>query len=237
MDPTPNNSLQSEIDKFDAMRHLWWDPHGTMGTLHTINPLRLAYIQDALRGLPGNVLDVGCGGGILAEALARAGRQVTGIDLSTQAIDVARSHAQDAGLPIDYRVQSAEDAAAAEPGGYDGVTCMEMLEHVPDPAGVVRACAAALRPGGRAVFSSVDRSPWAWLLVIFGGELVMRFLPRGSHQYQLLVKPAELRAYAEAAGLRFVGQASLSYNPLTGKFSVRQGVAEVNYMMAFEKAG
>ena len=237
MDSTPNNSLQSEIDKFDAMRHLWWDPRGTMGTLHTINPLRLAFILDALGGRPGKILDVGCGGGILAEALAKAGREVTGIDLSTQAIDVARSHAREAGLAINYHVRSAEAVAAAEPGSYACVTCMEMLEHVPDPAGVVRACAAALRPGGVAVFSSVDRTPWAWFLVIFGGELVMRFLPRGSHQYKMLVKPSELRAYAEAAGLRFVGQASLSYNPLKGNFSVRQGVAEVNYMMAFERVG
>ena len=234
MENTPN-TLQNEIEKFDAMHDLWWDPAGTMGTLHTINPLRLGFIQRALPNGPARIVDVGCGGGILSEALAEVGHNVYGIDLSTRAIEVAKQHASSRGLKVAYRVQSAEQTAAAEPGMYDAVTCLEMLEHVPDPASVIRACAQALRPGGHAFFSSVDRTPKAWFLVIFGGEWVLRLLPRGSHTYPMLVRPSELRTWAEQAGLRFAGQASLVFNPFTRRFHLRHGDAEVNYMMHFVK--
>jgi 2-polyprenyl-6-hydroxyphenyl methylase/3-demethylubiquinone-9 3-methyltransferase len=229
------NADPSEIEQFDDISSIWWDKAGEMGTLHTINPLRLRYILSNLPTPNVKIADIGCGGGILSEALALAGAEVTGIDLSPRSIEAAMRHAQTNGVAIDYRLQSAEDLAAQQPAAYHAITCMEMLEHVPNPAGIVEACAQALKPGGNAFFSSVNRTPKAWLLVIIGGEFILRLLPRGSHHYRKLIKPSEIRWWAEANGLIYRSIASLIYNPLTRRFKVTHGIGDVNYMMHFKK--
>jgi 2-polyprenyl-6-hydroxyphenyl methylase/3-demethylubiquinone-9 3-methyltransferase len=207
-----------------------------MGMLHVINPLRSRFVADHARIRGARAVDIGCGGGILAEALARAGAQVVGIDQSQQTLAIARQHAAGGGLPIDYRLQTVEELAQDEAGSYDIVTCMEMLEHVPDPAAVVAACARLLKPGGHAVFSTIDRSFKAWLFAIVGGEYVLRILPRGTHDYAKLIRPHELRAWAAASGLAFESVASLMYNPLGKRFRVAHGREDVNYMASFVKA-
>jgi 2-polyprenyl-6-hydroxyphenyl methylase/3-demethylubiquinone-9 3-methyltransferase len=178
---------------------------------------------------------VGCGGGILAEALAQAGAQVTAIDLSPASLAVARQHAAGQGLHIDYRYVSVDAIAQENAGVFDAVTCMEMLEHVPAPSKIVAACAHALKPGGHAFFSTINRTPKAWLFAIIGGEYILRLLPRGSHTYAKLIRPHGLKSWAAASGLEFVRQASLMYNPFTGKFTVAAGKADVNYMVHFVK--
>lgn len=225
----------AEIEKFDRVAKLWWNPAGKMGMLHVINPLRTAFIADHVMLAGVRAVDVGCGGGILAEALAKAGARVTGIDQSTFTLEIARQHAAQAGLAIDYRLQTVEELAAREAGQFDVVTCMEMLEHVPDPAAVVGACARLLKPGGRAFFSTINRNLKAWLFAIVGGEYVLRILPRGTHQYAKLIRPDELRGWTVQSGLTFLGTASLMYNPLTRGFRVAPGRADVNYMASFSK--
>jgi 2-polyprenyl-6-hydroxyphenyl methylase/3-demethylubiquinone-9 3-methyltransferase len=234
MQPSENVDNR-EIDKFDRVSNIWWDERGEMGTLHTINPLRTAFILETLTTRTPRILDVGCGGGILAEALARQGARVTGIDLSEASLEVARQHAAAQGLEIDYRYENIEQIAEREPGGFDVVTCMEMLEHVPNPAQVVAACARALKPGGQAFFSSINRTPKAFLFAIVGGEYILRLLPRGSHRYEMLIQPRELKAWAKAAGLTYQRSASLLYNPFTNRFKVGLGVEDVNYMLHFCK--
>jgi 2-polyprenyl-6-hydroxyphenyl methylase/3-demethylubiquinone-9 3-methyltransferase len=225
----------SEIRKFDQAAQIWWDPDGEMRTLQVINPLRVAFITEKWDRTSPRVLDVGCGGGILSEALAELGAEVTGIDLSEPAIHAARQHAQEGGLSIDYRVISVEEIAQQQPGSYDVVTCMEMLEHVPKPNQVVAACAQALKPGGHAFFSSINRTPKAFLFAIIGGEYLLRLLPKGSHRYKKLIRPNELIRWSEESGLAFVRSASLLYNPFTGKFKVRHGKQDVNYIIHFRK--
>lgn len=224
-----------EINKFDNVAQTWWDPQGEMGTLHTINPLRTNFITERLETSNPKVLDVGCGGGILSEALAKTGAQVTGIDLSQASIDAAQQHAQMQGLQIDYRCVSAEEIAASQAGTFDVVTCMEMLEHVPEPGKVVAACARALKPGGHAFFSTINRTPKAFLFAIIGGEYILRLLPRGTHTYAKLIRPSELKAWNAESGLDFVRLASLMYNPFTRKFKVAHGKEDVNYMAHFTK--
>ncbi|HXF84804.1 MAG TPA: bifunctional 2-polyprenyl-6-hydroxyphenol methylase/3-demethylubiquinol 3-O-methyltransferase UbiG [Anaerolineales bacterium] len=229
------NADLKEIEKFDRVSQIWWDPKGEMGTLHTINPLRTQFIMEKLTTANPKILDVGCGGGILSEALAKAGARVTGLDLSEASLRVARQHAQSQGLQIDYRYESVQDVAEKEAETFDAVVCMEMLEHVPEPAKVVAACAKALKPGGHAFFSTINRTPKAFLFAIIGGEYILRLLPRGTHTYSKLIRPQELKDWAREAGLEFVRLASLIYNPFTRKFKVVADVEDVNYFVHFVK--
>jgi 2-polyprenyl-6-hydroxyphenyl methylase/3-demethylubiquinone-9 3-methyltransferase len=225
----------AEISKFDAAAPRWWDPDGDFRPLHDLNPARLDYIE-ARAGLAGRrVLDVGCGGGLLAEGMARRGARVTGIDLAPAALEVARLHALEAGINVDYREVSAEALAAAEPGAFDLVTCLEMLEHVPDPAGVLQAIARLVRPGGDVVCSTINRNPKAFALAIVGAEYVLRLLPRGTHQYSRLIRPSELARWARAAGLELADLAGLEYNPATRRARVSADTS-VNYLAYFRRA-
>jgi 2-polyprenyl-6-hydroxyphenyl methylase / 3-demethylubiquinone-9 3-methyltransferase len=232
---TFENADNKEIDKFDRVSQIWWDSRGEMGTLHTINPLRTKFIMENLNARNPKILDVGCGGGILSEALAKNGALVTGIDLSQPSIQVARQHAQQQGLDIDYRYESVEEVARKHAGSFDVVACMEMLEHVPRPDKIVAACAQALKPGGHAVFSTINRTPKAFLFAIVGGEYILRLLPRGTHTYQKLIRPQELKNWAQDSGLEFSRLSSLMYNPFTRKFKVAAGKEDVNYMAHFTR--
>ena len=236
MNASPNVDA-AEIAHFNRMAELWWDPKGKMGQLHAINDLRLSFITDRIPMDRPRVVDVGCGGGILAEALAKHGAQVTGIDLSELSLKVARQHAERGGLAIDYRLMSAEDLAAQEPGSFDAVTCLEMLEHVPHPDQVIAACARLLKPGGMAFFSTINRTLKALAFAIVIGEYVIGLLPRGTHTYRKLIKPDEMRRWAKAAGLEFQDVASLMYNPLKRSFRVAPGREDINYMASFHYRG
>jgi 2-polyprenyl-6-hydroxyphenyl methylase/3-demethylubiquinone-9 3-methyltransferase len=224
-----------ELAKFEALGPGWWDPRGKMASLHAINPLRAEFILGRLGKRAPRILDAGCGGGILSEALAEAGAHVTGIDPSPAAIQAAQDHARSRGLKIDYRQGSVESFAAKNAGAFDAVAAMEILEHVPRPDRIVAACARALASGGRAFFSTIHRSPKAWLFVVFGGEVVLRLLPRGSHEYRKLIRPAELRGWAEAGGLEHEESAALLYNPFVRRFRIEAGRLGDNYLMCFAK--
>lgn len=208
-----SNFRQEELDKFAAIANRWWDPDGPQKPLHALNPARLDYVarRAPLRGAA--VLDVGCGGGLLSEAMAKAGADVTALDLAPELVKVARLHGLESGVKVDYRVQSVEDLAAERPGAFDAVTCMEMLEHVPDPASVLRACATLLRPGGRLFVSTLNRTPAAFALAIVGAEYVARLLPKGTHRYSEFIKPSELAAWLRAAGLELEDVSGLMYEP------------------------
>lgn len=225
----------SEVSKFDRVSQLWWDPNGKMGMLHVINPLRKKFILDHIDVSSPRIVDIGCGGGILTEALAKAGARVMGIDQSEPSLEVAREHARKGGLDIEYRLQRAEELAELEPASFDAVVCMEMLEHVPDPGAIVDACTRMLKPGGKAIFSTINRTAKAFLFAIVGGEYILRILPRGTHQYSMLIRPDEMRGWATASGLEFITSASLMYNPLTKNFRVAPGKEDVNYMASFVK--
>jgi len=228
------NSDTEEIKKFDDVAQVWWDPKGSMGTLHTINPLRTKFITDGLNLSGRKVLDVGCGGGILTEALAKCGAQATGIDLSNESIEAARVHARQQGLDIEYRYENIDETAAKHAGEFDAITCMEMLEHVPEPKKIIAACSRLLKPGGYAFLSTINRTPKAFVFVIFGGEYILRLLPRGTHTYRKLIRPNELKQWAQDSGLDFRRLASLIYNPFTRKFKVAD-VEDNNYMAHFVK--
>jgi len=234
-DPTARpNADPAELQKFGAMAHRWWDPQGDMRPLHEINPLRLDWI-DRLALLAGKrVLDVGCGGGILSESMAGRGARVTGIDLSTKPLRVAQLHALESGVAVDYRESSAEALAADSPAAFDVITCMEMLEHVPDPASSVMACSRLARPGGWAFFSTINRNPKSFLLAIVGAEYVLRLLPRGTHEYAKFIRPSELAAMAREAGLEVVEILGMTYNPLTKRFALGRDT-DVNYLVACRK--
>ncbi|MEI6027069.1 MAG: bifunctional 2-polyprenyl-6-hydroxyphenol methylase/3-demethylubiquinol 3-O-methyltransferase UbiG [Betaproteobacteria bacterium] len=221
-----------ELAKFSELAHRWWDPDSEFRPLHQINPLRLEWI-DALAHLKGQrTLDVGCGGGILAEAMARRAAHVTGIDLATRPLGVARLHAMEAGVEnIEYREIAAEALAAEAPRRFDIVTCMEMLEHVPDPSSVVRACATLVRPGGWVFFSTLNRNPKSFLFAIIGAEYVLRLLPKGTHEYARFIRPSELARWARDAGLTLEGSKGMEYNPLTRRYWL-SGDTSVNYLLA-----
>jgi 2-polyprenyl-6-hydroxyphenyl methylase/3-demethylubiquinone-9 3-methyltransferase len=225
----------SEIEKFNHLAQVWWDPEGEMRTLQVINPLRMEFITEELEVPSLKVLDVGCGGGVLTEALAKTGAEVTGIDLSSSAIEIAREHARQEEVSIDYRVAGVEEIAREQSGVFGMVTCMEMLEHVPDPEKIVSACAQALKPGGQAFFSSINRTPKAFLFAIVAGEYVLGLLPRGTHTYRRLIRPGELRQWAWHSGLQFARSASLMYNPITGKFKLNRDIEDINYILHFIK--
>jgi len=225
----------AEIAHFNRIAQLWWDPHGKMGQLHVINPLRTGFIMDRVTTPRPRMLDVGCGGGILAEALHKRGARVTGIDLSRMSLDIARQHAAASGLDIDYRYSRVEDLAEQEPASFDAVTCMEMLEHVPEPARVIEACARLLKPGGQVFFSTINRNLKAFAFAIVAGEYILGLLPRGTHSYRKLIRPEEMRAWAGACGLRFIAVDSLMYNPLTRSFRVARDREDINYMACFDK--
>ena len=229
------NADPAELAKFSALADRWWDPTSEFKPLHDINPLRLDYIDGRAGGLAAKrVVDVGCGGGILAEALARRGAHVTGLDLSEKALGVARLHAQENAVDVDYRLESAESFAGREAGAFDVVCCMEMLEHVPVPAETVAACAQMLKPGGIAVFSTINRNPKSYLFAVVGAEYVLRMLPRGTHDYARFIRPSELSRYARMAGLEPVDIIGMTYNPLTKRYRLEADTS-VNYLVTCNK--
>nr|WP_316644584.1 bifunctional 2-polyprenyl-6-hydroxyphenol methylase/3-demethylubiquinol 3-O-methyltransferase UbiG [uncultured Roseateles sp.] len=226
------NADPQELAKFSELAHRWWDPHSEFKPLHQINPLRLAWM-DGLSPFKGlKVLDVGCGGGILTDSIARKGAQALGIDLSTKALRVAQLHAMEAGTEgVDYREVPVEELAAEMPGAFDTVTCMEMLEHVPDPSSVVRACSALVKPGGWVFFSTLNRNPKAFLFAIVGAEYLLKMLPKGTHEYARFIRPSELAQYCRDAGLELHSSKGLEYNPLTQAYWLSADTS-VNYMIA-----
>ena len=221
----------AELAKFSALAHRWWDPQSEFRPLHEINPLRLAHIERLARGLEGKrVLDVGCGGGILAEAMAARGAQVTGIDLAEKPLKVAMLHRLESGRAVDYRLVSAEDLAAELPESFDVVTCMEMLEHVPEPASIVHACARLARPGGWVFFSTINRNAKSFAFAIVGAEYILNLLPKGTHEYARFIRPSELAGHCRAARLEVVDLTGMTYNPLTKVYALGRDV-DVNYLM------
>ncbi|MEZ7848876.1 MAG: bifunctional 2-polyprenyl-6-hydroxyphenol methylase/3-demethylubiquinol 3-O-methyltransferase UbiG [Polaromonas sp.] len=234
MNSTENADL-AELAKFSDLAHRWWDTESEFRPLHQINPLRLTWIDELVPLKGKRVLDIGCGGGILADAMARKGAEVLGIDLATKALRVAQLHALEAQTQgVTYREISAEKLADEQPGTFDVVTCMEMLEHVPDPASVVRACATLVKPGGRVFFSTINRNPKAFLFAIVGAEYVLNLLPRGTHEFAKFIKPSELAAYARAAGLDLQHTRGMEYNPFTRHYWLSANTS-VNYMLAMQK--
>ena len=224
------NADQQELDKFAQLAHRWWDPNSEFKPLHDINPLRLDYVDQAA-GLAGKtVLDVGCGGGILAESMAARGAQVTGIDLGDKALKVAKLHLLESGQKVDYRLIAVEELAKEQPHQYDIVTCMEMLEHVPDPASVVRACAELVKPGGHVFFSTLNRSPKSYLFAVIGAEYVLNLLPRGTHDYAKFLKPSELGSYCRAVGLGVASITGMSYNPFSKTYTLGADTS-INYLI------
>jgi 2-polyprenyl-6-hydroxyphenyl methylase/3-demethylubiquinone-9 3-methyltransferase len=228
------NADPQEIQKFSELAHRWWDPTSEFRPLHEINPLRLEWINARVPLAGKKVCDVGCGGGILAESIAKKGATVTGIDLSEKALKVADLHSLESGIKVRYELISAEELAAREAGQYDVVTCMEMLEHVPDPAAIVQACAKLVKPGGHIFFSTLNRNPKSYLFAIIGAEYVLGLLPRGTHDYAKFITPAELSGFARTAGLEVEALKGMTYNPLTKIYSLNQDTI-VNYLVATVK--
>ena len=225
------NADPLELQKFSELAHRWWDPTSEFRTLHEINPLRLEWINARAPLAGRNVIDIGCGGGILTESMAKKGAKVTGIDLSQKALSVADLHSLESGVQVRYQLIAAEDMAAQEAGQYDVVTCMEMLEHVPDPAAIVKACATLVKPGGHVFFSTLNRNPKAYLLAILGAEYLLRMLPKGTHDYDKFITPAELSQYVRSAGLNLDGLKGMGYNPLSKIYSLNNDTS-VNYLVA-----
>ncbi|ALO37218.1 bifunctional 2-polyprenyl-6-hydroxyphenol methylase/3-demethylubiquinol 3-O-methyltransferase UbiG [Alcaligenes faecalis] len=222
----------AEIDKFSALASRWWDPDSEFKPLHAINPLRLDWILSYTGSLAGKqVLDVGCGGGILSESLAQSGADVTGIDLAERSLKIARLHSLESGVPVKYEMISAEDMADQHPGRFDVVTCMEMLEHVPDPGSIIAACAKLVKPGGWVFFSTLNRNPKSFLFAIVGAEYLLRLIPKGTHSYEGFIKPSELISSARRSGLDALALKGLEYNPITEHYRL-SGDTSVNYLLA-----
>lgn len=228
------NIDHAEREKFDSVASGWWDPEGPFRPLHELNPARLKFISDRAEIADSDVLDVGCGGGILAESLARKGGRVTGIDVAPRVLSIAKLHLHESGLEVDYQETTVEDKAGENPQGFDIVTCMEMLEHVPEPASVIRSVQELLKPGGHAFFSTLNRTPMAFALGIVGAEHIARLLPRGTHRYDRFIRPSELSTWARAAGLVIEDITGLHYNPLTRSVMLG-GNVQVNYLVHASK--
>ena len=224
------NADSAELNKFNELAHKWWDKSSEFKPLHDINPLRLNYIDQAISLNAKTMLDVGCGGGILSESMAQKGAKVTGIDLGEKALKVAQLHSLESGVSVDYQLVSVEAFAEKQAASFDVVACLEMLEHVPDPASVVRACAKLVKPGGHVFFSTINRNPKAYLFAVIGAEYVLNMLPRGTHDYTKFIKPSELASWMRPANLSLQHQIGMSYNPITQHYWLGDDVS-VNYMM------
>jgi 2-polyprenyl-6-hydroxyphenyl methylase / 3-demethylubiquinone-9 3-methyltransferase len=229
-----NNVNPNEIHKFGSMAERWWDSQGEFKTLHDINPLRLDFIQRFITLTGQRIIDIGCGGGILTESMAARGAFATGIDMSEELIDIADLHALETGIQATYKKISAEELASLEPESFDHVTCMEMLEHVPDPGSIIDSCAKLVKPGGMVFFSTLNRKPKAYLLAIVAAEHLLKMLPKGTHDYKTFIKPSELSRTARLAGLSLQGMVGIEYNPFTKQFSLGKDV-DVNYLAAFQR--
>lgn len=234
MNNTQTNVDTAEIAKFDALASRWWDRAGDFRPLHEINPLRLDYIRQRVTLSGSKIVDIGCGGGILAESMAAHGADVTGIDMAEGPLAVARLHQAESGTNVDYQRTTAEDLASQNAGKYDVVTCLEMLEHVPSPATVIGACASLVRPGGDVFFSTINRNPKSFLHAIVGAEYLLRLLPAGTHEYAKFIRPSELEAWSRRNGLELRGSTGLHYNPLTREYSLGRNL-DVNYLMHFHR--
>jgi 2-polyprenyl-6-hydroxyphenyl methylase/3-demethylubiquinone-9 3-methyltransferase len=229
-----SNVDELEIRKFEALASRWWDPNSEFKPLHDINPLRMNYISQAINLAGKEVLDIGCGGGILSEAMAHHGAHVTAIDMADAPLGVARLHQLESGLEIDYQKITTEEFAARHPAHFDAVTCLEMLEHVPSPASIVQACERLVKPGGLVFFSTINRNPKAYLFAIVGAEYVLNLLPRGTHEYDKFIKPSELAGWCREANLYLCDQVGMGYNPLTRKYALQKNL-DVNYIARYQK--
>lgn len=234
---TNANIDPAEIAKFEALAHRWWDTNSEFKPLHAINPLRANYIDLHSPVAEKSLLDVGCGGGILCEAMAHRGATVSGIDMGEAPLAVAKLHLLESGVSVDYRQSTAEDLALKEAGQYDIVTCLEMLEHVPDPGSVIRACAALVKPGGDLYFSTINRNPKAYLFSIIGAEYLLQLLPKGTHDYDKFIKPSELAQWIRGAGLELKDMTGLTYNPITKRYRLNDNDVSVNYLVHVRKPG
>ena len=234
MNTARDNVDPAEVAKFDALASRWWDPDGEFRPLHDINPLRLDWIRQHVDLSGAAVVDIGCGGGILAESMALANATVTGIDMAEAALAVARLHQHESQAEVDYRLMTAEELATEEPESFDVITCLEMLEHVPDPSKVIESCAELVKPGGHVFFSTINRNPKSFAFAIVGAEYVLRLLPAGTHEYEKFIKPSELDGWARHAGLSLQNSIGMHYNPLTKEYSLGENL-DVNYLMYFQR--
>lgn len=232
-----SNVDTAEVAKFEALASRWWDRDSEFKPLHDINPLRANFIDEHSPVAGKTVLDVGCGGGILTEALAQRGGKLTGIDMGEAPLGVARLHAQESGLDIDYRQITAEDMAEESPGQFDVVTCLEMLEHVPDPSSVIQACARLVKPGGHVYFSTINRNPKSYVFAILGAEYVLKLLPRGTHDYRKFIRPSELSRWMRSANLELKTLTGMTYNPLTKRYKLDRHDVSVNYLLHARHVG
>jgi 2-polyprenyl-6-hydroxyphenyl methylase/3-demethylubiquinone-9 3-methyltransferase len=235
MTTNTDNVDADEIEKFEKLAGRWWDPNSEFKPLHDINPLRLDYIDRLAPLQDKKVIDIGCGGGLLTEGMAKRGAQVIGIDMGKAPLNIARLHQHESGLEIDYRQTTAEQMAATESGSFDTVTCLEMLEHVPDPAAVITACAQLMKDDGRLFLSTINRNPKAYLFAVVGAEYLLRLLPKGTHDYSKFIRPSEMEKWARAAGLQMTDLTGMSYNPLNQEYKLGSDVS-VNYLACFRKA-